>query len=105
MNCDVLVCSVPSVHAYVSLCFWFELFLQDVSQLTDPDNGFDGINVVAQILWEAFKTRFNTGSASLLLLAIPMGANFICALQSITSASRSGLLTMLSTSPFHHIHP
>lgn len=62
--------------------------LQDVDRLTDPDNGFDGINIVAQILWESFNTRFGTGAGSLLLLAIPMGANFICALHSVTSASR-----------------
>ena len=64
------------------------MLLQDVNQLTDPDNGFDGINIVAQILWQAYKARFGTGAGSLLLLAIPMGANFICALHSVTSASR-----------------
>ena len=64
------------------------MLLQDVSQVTNPDNGFDGINIVAQILWQAYKARFGTGAGSLLLLAIPMGANFICALHSVTSASR-----------------
>jgi len=63
--------------------------LKDVDQLTEPDNGFDGINIVAQLLWQAYKTRFNTGIASLLLFAIPLGANFISALYAITSASRS----------------
>ncbi|KAL3160167.1 hypothetical protein ABBQ32_010933 [Trebouxia sp. C0010 RCD-2024] len=64
------------------------LCVQDVDKVTDPDNGFDGINIVAQILWQAFSARFGTGAGSLLLLAIPMGANFICALHSVTSASR-----------------
>ncbi|DBA99144.1 TPA: hypothetical protein ACH3X3_011767 [Trebouxia sp. C0006] len=62
--------------------------IQDVDQLTDPDNGFDGINIVAQLLWQAYKTRFDTGVASLSLFAIPLGANFISALYAITSASR-----------------
>ncbi|DBA89292.1 TPA: hypothetical protein ACH3X2_004791 [Trebouxia sp. C0005] len=64
------------------------LCIQDVGQLTDSDNGFDGINIVAQLLWQAYKTRFSTGIASLSLFAIPLGANFISALYSITSASR-----------------
>lgn len=62
--------------------------LQDIDQLTDPNNGYDGINVVAQILWEAYKTRYDTGVASLLLFAIPMGANFLSALHAVTAASR-----------------
>lgn len=62
--------------------------LQDIDQLTDPNNGYGGINVVAQLLWEAYKTRFDSGVASLLLFAIPMGANFLSALHAITAASR-----------------
>jgi len=63
--------------------------LKDLDQLTDSDNGFDGINIVAQLLWQAYKTRFDTGIASLSLFAILLGANFISALYAITSASRS----------------
>ena len=64
------------------------IIVQDVDALTDPDNGFDGINIVAQILWQAFNTRYGTGASSLLLFIIPMGANFFSALHSITSATR-----------------
>jgi len=60
-----------------------------VDQLTDPDHSFDGINLVAQLLWEAYKIRFDTGIASLSLFAIPLGANFISALYAITFARRS----------------
>ena len=64
------------------------MYLQDIDQLTDPNNGFDGINIVAQILWQAYKTRFDSGVASLLLFAIPMGANFLSASHAVTAASR-----------------
>ena len=101
---DSITYGVLLYSVHFNLAFFtptlLHMLLQDLNQLTSLDNGFDGINIVAQILWEAYKTRFNTGFASLLLLAIPMGANFICALHSITSASRFALIDF--NTPYQH---
>ena len=61
--------------------------IQDLSDLTDPTISLSG-SYVAQIMWDAFESRYGYGLPSLLLMLLPLGAIFFCGMSSITSASR-----------------
>ena len=64
--------------------------IQDLSDLTDPTISLSG-SYVAQIMWDAFESRYGYGLPSLLLMLLPLGAIFFCGMSSITSASRCPL--------------
>lgn len=63
------------------------LFIQDLTDLTDPTVSLSG-SYVAQIIWDVFESRYGYGQPSLLLMLVPLGAMFFCGMSSITSASR-----------------
>ena len=64
------------------------LLLQDTTGLLDVNNGLGGVNIVAQIFWDAWTNKFGDGTGGLVLWVIPLGANWFSGLHSITSASR-----------------
>ena len=59
-----------------------------MSSYTDPAPELATVSYVAQIMWNAFASRYGHGTGSLLLMLVPLGACFFCGLLSVTSASR-----------------
>ncbi|KAL0024345.1 hypothetical protein WJX79_001112 [Trebouxia sp. C0005] len=62
--------------------------IQDITTFTDPSAELATVSYVAQIMWDAFESRYSSGHASLLLMVVPLGSCWFCGLLSITSASR-----------------
>ncbi len=67
--------------------------VQDFSSVFDPGNETGGTFPVAQIIWDVFNKRFGTGIGGLVVLCVPLGTSFFCALFSVTSAARCILNT------------
>ncbi|KAL0046843.1 hypothetical protein WJX82_011289 [Trebouxia sp. C0006] len=62
--------------------------IQDITTFTDPSAELATVSYVAQIMWDAFESRYSSGHASLVLMMVPLGSCWFCGLLSVTSASR-----------------
>ncbi|KAL0051808.1 hypothetical protein WJX82_002508 [Trebouxia sp. C0006] len=64
------------------------LCIQDVQSIVDPSGSLVNVNSVALILWDIFDARYGSGVGAVLLLLLPLGCSFFCAIHTVTSASR-----------------
>lgn len=59
----------------------------DIPQLLNPDNDAGGY-AIAEIFYQAFKSRFGSGTGGIICLLVVAVAIFFCAMSSLTSNSR-----------------
>ncbi|GAB4822974.1 hypothetical protein N2152v2_010020 [Parachlorella kessleri] len=62
--------------------------IQDPDNLFNPDSATGGSYAFAQVVWDAFYARYNTGTGGIVLMGIPLIGQFFCGAASITSNSR-----------------